>query len=221
MKKPLIVLNWKARKTTQQAEEWLDALSSRPEIFSANYFYVLAVPFTLLPFVSAYVSEKGLPFVVSAQDVSAFPEGSFTGEIPASLVTEFALYTLIGHSERREHVKETPEICEKKMQLALDAGLTPIFCVQSETTPIPLGVEIVAYEPPTAIGSGEAEGITETEEVVRKIKEKHPTVQVLYGGSVDQKNISSFLSSPELAGVLVGTQSIESTSTISLFELID
>lgn len=218
MKNSLIVLNWKARKTTKEAKEWLDALSQTS--FSSNYFYVLAVPYTLLSFCADYIQEKSLPFLLSSQDVSSLSEGSYTGEVPASLVKEFAQYTLIGHSERRQHLSETPEILEKKVEMALSSHLTPLFCVQSETTPIPSGVTYLAYEPIGSIGTGEAEEIEETERVVQKIQEKNPEVEVLYGGSVDSKNIMKYLSSPHLSGVLVGTASLEVETTQSLLEAI-
>ncbi len=201
-----------------EAKEWLDALSQTS--FSSNYFYVLAVPYTLLSFCSEYVQKKGLPFLLSSQDVSSLSEGSYTGEVPASLVKEFAQYALIGHSERRQYLSETPDVLEKKVEMALNSHLAPLFCVQSESTPIPSGVNVVAYEPPSSIGTGEAENIEETERVAREIKEKKPGVEVLYGGSVESKNIMKYLSSSVLSGVLVGTASIEVETTLSLLEAI-
>lgn len=218
MKNSLIVLNWKARKTTTEAKEWLDAVSSAS--FSSEYFYVLAVPYTLLSFCSDYVVKQGLPFLISSQDVSSLASGSYTGETPAELIKEFALYTLIGHSERRQHLSESSEVLEKKVRMALSHALTPLFCVQSATTPIPEGVSVVGYEPIGAIGTGQTERLSETEAVAQKIKETHPEVSVLYGGSADSENIMSYLASPHLSGVLVGTASVEIETTLSLLEAI-
>ena len=40
-----------------------------------------------------------------------------------------AQYVILGHSERREYYKETPEILKEKVQLALANGLKVIFCI--------------------------------------------------------------------------------------------
>ena len=40
-----------------------------------------------------------------------------------------AQYVILGHSERREYYKETPEILKEKVLLALKNGLKVIFCI--------------------------------------------------------------------------------------------
>ncbi len=78
---------------------------------------------------------------------------------------------------------------------------------------------LIAYEPVWVIGSGQAVKIEEAEHAVRVIKQVlidlYPDldlkkdVQILYGGSVDTKNISYFTSSTLLDGVLVGGASLD------------
>lgn len=78
---------------------------------------------------------------------------------------------------------------------------------------------LIAYEPVWVIGSGQAVKIEEAEHAARVIKQVlidlYPdldlkqVVQILYGGSVDAKNIAYFTSSKLLDGVLVGGASLE------------
>lgn len=77
---------------------------------------------------------------------------------------------------------------------------------------------LVAYEPVWAIGSDQAVKIDEAEAAARVIKQVlidlYPdidvkkTVGILYGGSVDESNISEFTGSKLLSGVLVGGASL-------------
>lgn len=40
-----------------------------------------------------------------------------------------AKYVILGHSERRQYYGETAETLREKVALALENGLTPIFCI--------------------------------------------------------------------------------------------
>jgi triosephosphate isomerase (TIM) len=148
MKKLFITANWKSYKTSSQAQEWLEKCTIE---HSSDKETIVCPPFTFLAQMASWVKEKNLPLKLGSQDVSPFGEGAYTGAVHAQQVKEFAQYAIIGHSERRKEFKEDDEILVKKVQMALSAGLTPIFCVQGEETPVPDGVTIVAYEPIWAI----------------------------------------------------------------------
>ena len=78
---------------------------------------------------------------------------------------------------------------------------------------------ILAYEPVWAIGSGQSASPTETNILIRNVI--RPTVsglfgsntaekmRVLYGGSVNEKNIESFLAESEIDGALIGGASLK------------
>jgi len=74
---------------------------------------------------------------------------------------------------------------------------------------------IVAYEPVWAIGSDNFCHPADAREIIKFIKNilnskfKTQSQKVLYGGSVDSKNIGSFIKYPEINGVLVGGASLE------------
>lgn len=154
--------------------------------------------------------------MVGAQDVSPFAEGAYTGEVSAQQVREFATYVIIGHSERRKDFGETEEIISRKIDQAIKNSLIPIVCISDIKQIGNLKFEIgnssslvVAYEPLSAIGSGEADDPKNADEMARKIKEITPDVFVLYGGSVSAENVHDFTQMPHIDGVLVGGASLD------------
>lgn len=164
---------------------------------------------------------------LGAQNVAAERAGAFTGEISAQqLVDVGCTHVIVGHSERRRMGESDADV-NKKILLALDAGLTPILCVgeKAETqvraalqgvSVSRKGVLCIAYEPEWAIGTGKSPAVTEVVEMHRRILatavEMHvpaAQVQVLYGGSVDGENAYALLREPEVQGVLVGGASVK------------
>lgn len=220
MEKKSIIANWKARKTTNEAREWLDSLK-RADVLSITYPHtvILAAPFTLLQLLVSEIRQRNLPIVLASQDVSFLPQGSYTGEVPAELVKEFAEYVIVGHSERREQLKETDEMLTQKVEKAHAAGLKSIYCVQNQAQQIPADVAYVAYEPPSAIGSGNTAGLEDVLQVTGAIASSSQQQRTfLYGGSVDSENVKTFMDEPSLAGVLVGTKSVDASDFISLLQ---
>jgi triosephosphate isomerase len=218
MKKLLIVANWKSNKTSVEATKWLDGIQSSEFRVQnqENKQAIICPPFTLLPQLSAEIKKAQLPFKLGAQNISTFDEGAFTGEINGKQIKEFAEYVLIGHSERRQNLGETPDMIEKKVVMANKYGLIPILCVQNESTPIPSGVTIVAYEPPSAIGSGKPDTPENAEKVIQTIKENHTITSVLYGGSVTDENVAAFTQMQNIDGVLIGGASLEPTKFLQI-----
>ena len=176
---------------------------------------------------------------IGAQNVHWEPKGAFTGELSIPLVVEAgARAALIGHSERRHLFGETDDQVARKLTAVLKAGLTPLVCVgetlaereggrTEQVVTRQVGVlherigaadwerVVLAYEPVWAIGTGRnatPDDAAQVHELIRFELSRRGMpgrVSILYGGSVNQGNVLSLLSRPEIDGVLVGGASLE------------
>lgn len=137
---------------------------------------VVCPPFPYLA--QAVAAVKGAGIAVGGQDLCAFKDGAYTGEVSASMLLDLGCeWVIVGHSERRSLFGEADAVVAAKVQAALVAGLSPILCVgesvaqreageadavvraQLDHVLDVLGVErfasvVVAYEPVWAIGTG-------------------------------------------------------------------
>lgn len=209
----LIIANWKEHKTIQESLEFLEVFQKNLGSISLTDKEVVICPsFTALSEVSKFVLTHHLPIHIGAQNVSAFEEGAYTGEVSASQIKEVAQYCIIGHSERRRFFHETPDDVQKKVDQALKVGLTPIVCVQDENEPVPDGVQYVAFEPVNAIGTGSPEDPKRIEQVFMSLSSKSAKSTYIYGGSIKPENVSEYASLPQMAGFLVGGASLDPVS---------
>ena len=207
MKKTFIVANWKSNKTIPEVAEWFRTFNNLQ--LTINKEVIICPSFTLIPFVKESIVKGQSSIAVGVQDISLFDEGAYTGEVNGKQIKEFADFVIIGHSERRKNFLENDDLLFRKAELANKYGLTPIFCVQDETTKIPGNVEIVAYEPVFAIGTGNPDTPENAERLAVQIKATKGEIAVLYGGSVTSKNIKGFTQMPNIDGVLVGGASLD------------
>ncbi len=175
---------------------------------------------------------------VGAQDVHWEPKGAFTGATSIPLAQGAgATVALVGHSERRHLFGESEADTARKVRALLGAGMTPLLCVgekleereEGETgkvvvrqlgtacstlSPDEISRVVVAYEPVWAIGTGRNATPEDAAAVHRVLRAEltsrgHTGPRILYGGSVNQKNIEALLAEEELDGVLVGGASLE------------
>lgn len=215
MKKLFIIANWKANKTIEEAQNWLQSFQQGYQAADENKEVIIAPPDLLIPQIKTNQNN----FHIALQDFSPFEKGAYTGEEPAALAVEFANYAIIGHSERRTYFHETDDLLAQKVTTAQKFQITPIFCIQDENTPIPPTVTLVAYEPPTAIGSGHPDTPEDADKVAQIVKANHPSVQtVLYGGSVTPENVKTFTQMENISGVLVGGASLDPEKFINIIQ---
>ncbi|PIS21926.1 triose-phosphate isomerase [candidate division WWE3 bacterium CG08_land_8_20_14_0_20_41_15] len=209
-KENLFVANLKCNLNLTESLRWLKGFL---EGFNGNNKVVICpeAPF-LLPFKEKIQGRENI--TLGIQNISQFEEGQYTGEISARALVGITDYAIVGHSERRKYFKETDAEVRGKIALCQKYGIMPIVCVSNESEVSELlGSEenfIVAYEPLTAIGTGEPESPEEAEKFSQKVKEiLGLEVKVLYGGSVNSGNVKAYLQLESIEGVLVGGASLD------------
>lgn len=220
MKPLFIIANWKSHMTTSEAETWLEeyrVLSVSLDLTDKKI--IICPPFPLLAFCKAFILKHNLSLSLGAQTISSFDEGAYTGQVSARLVKDFCEYTLIGHSETRKYFHLTPEDIANQVKQARAYQLSPLVLVGDTQEKLPEGVDIVMYEPPSAISSSEHPQIPTPQEVeaaVGLLKAQNNVVYVLYGGSVSAKDVAAYTRLQEVHGVIVGAASLHPSSFIDI-----
>jgi len=212
-----IFANWKMHFSLNEADNFCDTLDKNKNL-------IIAPPIIYLSYLALKYKNK---HAFASQDItdSASQEGKYTGEVSAMMLKSINInYSLIGHLERRK--KENQDCIKAKIEHCLNYGITPIVCINNlnEITLIPKTKHTVfiAYEPHYAVGSGESANKQEIIKFVdcfKNILEKN--YYLLYGGSVDAKNLSRILSIVD--GVLVGRAALnigELKQIISIRDLL-
>lgn len=177
MRKKIVAGNWKMNCTFDEACKLAsEIITMVSDEVRNDVEIIVSPPFLYVHPVSRMTASSKVK--VAAQNCSSEKSGAFTGEVSASMIASAgASYVIIGHSERRSYFNETNEMLSKKVNLALENKLTPIFCCgetkteresnkqlevvksQLEQGIFHLDKEafknvIVAYEPVWAIGTG-------------------------------------------------------------------
>lgn len=202
-----IVANWKAYFNLTQTHEWARTFSSLPlDVFIDKVTFIVCPPFPFIHVINELLYHPSVK--IGAQDVSRFPEGPYTGEVTAQSLSGMVDYVIVGHSERRIHLKEDDKIIEEKCVMACSQGITPIVCVRNTADKIPDNVTFIAYEPVEAIGSGKNASLQEVLEI-RKQLHISASHQFFYGGSVKADNAKDYLFPDEIQGVILGGASLE------------
>lgn len=175
MRQTLVAGNWKMNGSKESAKALLDGLLAGIGGIARTEMAVCP-PFPYLQLAQDVLAGSALK--LGAQNVSGEEGGAFTGEVAASMLTDFGCtYVICGHSERRALYGETDAAIAKKIEMTVAQGMTPILCVgetleerESGDTENVIagqidgiinasGVDIfakleIAYEPVWAIGTG-------------------------------------------------------------------
>lgn len=186
MRIPFIAGNWKMNKTIREAVELANTLKENLKDVAGREI-VICPPYTALIAVAEVIRDSNIK--LGAQDVHWEDKGAYTGEVsPLMLLDVGCKYVIIGHSERRQHLKESDEMINKKIISALRNGLNPILCIgetleereagktfevvknQLERDVDNIDISqipkiIIAYEPVWAIGTGKTATPQQAEEV--------------------------------------------------------
>lgn len=212
-KTPLLVANFKANQTWPDLEDWIDKVSPVAEKFEGTVIISPSAPF--IAAASQKLKSLNSQIKLASQDISRFEGGAYTGEYSAAQITGLVTYAIIGHSERRRNFAENDKILAQKVENAKKAKITPIFCVENSEIAISQGIEIVAYEPTFAIGTGTPDTPQNAQAVSQKLKAKGDFI-ILYGGSVTIANCRDYLIKNILEGLLIGSGSLDPNNFITI-----
>lgn len=235
MRVPLVAGNWKMHTTVSEARslarDLVDSLNGL-----AGIEVVVCPPFISLVPVKDALSGSSLK--LGAQNMHPQDKGAFTGEVSPAMLQGICDYVILGHSERRHIFGEGDEFINAKVHKALESGLNPVLCVgetleereANKTEEVLIrqmrqgmrGVEgpsglVIAYEPVWAIGTGRPSTGVDANVAIGLIRSTlagligsslAEEARILYGGSVNPKNIREFMSQTEIDGALVGGASL-------------
>jgi triosephosphate isomerase len=177
MRRKLVVANRKMNGSLPDNKQFLEGLLAGTAQYK-NADYVVCMPHPYLYQAQAIL--QGTPIGWGGQNMSRFQAGAHTGSVSPGMLLEFGCeYVIIGHSERRLHGHDTDQSTGERFDVAIQAGLKPIFCMgetleeyedgitdvvtirQLNAVIAEIGVQalaqgILAYEPVWAIGTGKA-----------------------------------------------------------------
>ena len=239
----IIVGNWKMNKDIKESNHFLDSFISNMKWYKQNNLKLFLSPtFPLVNNIKNKILEKKNYFELGlcAQNCHNKNFGSHTGEVSAKILKSVGFSAvIIGHSERRKYFNETNEILLEKILRCFENNLLPIFCVGETLDERKKGdhykiIEnqisilksfsnknnlVVAYEPVWAIGSGKTPTNEEINEIHLFIKKNLPNTNVLYGGSLNEKNAKDILSISNVDGGLVGGASLDYSKFASIIKV--
>lgn len=178
MRQKIVAGNWKMNGGVAFTRDYFKTFKASLKNISLpeNMQILIAPPAGLLSEVAQQAAGSGVD--LSAQNVSSYEQGAYTGETSAELLAELnCLWCLVGHSERRALFDDSNEVVVEKIQRLLAADIQPILCVgesleQRESGQAEAVVEeqintvfdkfndaelskiVIAYEPVWAIGTG-------------------------------------------------------------------
>lgn len=195
MRKKIVAGNWKMNKTLEEGLSLAsEVVSIVNDELTDDVTVVMCTPFVHLAAVSKIVGDSEKVHL-GAQNMSEHASGAYTGDISASMLRSVgASHVILGHSERREYHQETNAQLATRVDVALEAGITPIFCcgesleIREAETHVDFVTNqlkeslfhldaasfqkvVIAYEPIWAIGTGVTASSAQAQEMHKAIRD--------------------------------------------------
>lgn len=246
IRKKYIIANWKMNPVSiAEAKNILEKLANQ-HLGSDSLEVVICPPHPFLYLVTEFPNLRLGAQDIFWEDRGAYT-GEVSGSMVKRLGGS---YVIVGHSERRKYQGETDAIVSLKIQACLKNGLIPVICIgekerdqedevrkQMEASVLNIKKNklkniIIVYEPVWAI-STYSRGVAASPDdalagllFIRKLLVKTfgqnlgKSAKVLYGGSVNSKNVFDFVGKLGFDGVLVGSASLRAKEFIDIVKII-
>ena len=235
-KSKILIANWKAHPETIDLAKDLFTLELEVAQKHPTVQVIICPPTHWLSELSAlYADRMTLQFALGAQDVFwKFGEenygvkyvlvGHSDRRYPTRATPEAA-------TRREEGEGDTDKVVNQKIKIALESGVTPVLLVGERNKgdnrqavieqQLTLGLAglsaemlekvMIAYEPVWAISTNPnaepdtSENTLQAAKIIENITGKKT---ILYGGSVNETNITDFLSHSQISGAVIGRASL-------------
>ena len=195
MTKKIIAANWKQNGTLKSSVRLTKSIISALDKKRCKHEIIIFPPSIYLLPIQDLIAKKKIK--LGSQNVSAYANGAFTGEISATMLRDLKVnYCLVGHSERRHVINETESILSHKVSRLLENNINIVYCIgetlkeyKEKKTKIILRQQIqrfiknnennlrkkskriiLAYEPVWAIGTGLVPTISELNKIFSFIR---------------------------------------------------
>lgn len=214
MKLKYLICNHKNKLTYNELKKYTNRLKN---IDTSKVKFIVCPS---LPYIYNFID-----YELCSQDISQYEE-VITGETTGKQLKELLIkYVLIGHAERRKYLKENNEVLIRKIKMANKNDIKVIYCVTEEESDLDSAKRkikeyvdsvnlylkedaIIAYEPIWAIGNDLELDYNYINEIISYIKEL-TNKEVIYGGSVNEKNIDNFINNPQIEGFLISNSGLD------------
>ena len=233
--KKILAGNWKMNLGIKDSRELAQNLAGLAKTLKKSELWVAPSAMALAAVAEALA---GSPVLCGAQNVYWEKKGAFTGELSIDMLKEAgSVFAIVGHSERRHLFGETSAMVAQRVLGCLAAGFKPVFCIgekldqreagqtvavlQEQLDPVLAAIKseqvsnvVIAYEPVWAIGTGKVATLAEVAEAHAAIhgywtsKVGGACPPILYGGSVAPDNFEGIITTPLVAGCLIGGASL-------------
>jgi triosephosphate isomerase len=229
-RRPLALANWKMAMTIAESVAFVEAFQAMASDRLAAVDVVLCPPFTALHAVARALRDDRIQ--LGAQNMAPSTDLARTGEISAALLVDMGCrWVMLGHWEVRRNLGDDDASVNRKVHIALEAGLAPILLIgeaRGEKAPAEIAVErqlgrvlhgcdagqvsrmALVYEPEGAIGVAAPASPEHVAAGCRLIREwvrgqwgdaAADQVRLIYGGSVTPRHAADLLVLPELDGL--------------------